>query len=358
MKKSICIGLCSAFLLLSVAPMAVKAEEVIDDNAVEEIIGDDTHNEEDLEQINWKLEITNIIDKLKEKKAIVIKEQSKALLTDKIQQLEELLISETEISSENISSLRADSESLIAIVEDIERDHPLLGTINLETSIKLPMNEKGVYWGSWHAKLPIPKELSGYTNQDLHILGDINGFDDPNKIGLGVNGNLNADNEKANFGYNLYKTEDYLGISVMTDPTQVIILNTNHFTVTETIIIPTGEAYQLNVNIMIEPYVLEQEENGNSSNNEHAENQNGNNNNEQSGTNPQANHGDNSKIPGKTSEDAEKAFVEKVKNSGDKSEKYVGGDKLPQTSQSKTLVASLSVMVFSFLTALVAKFKF
>lgn len=69
MKKSICIGLCSAFLLLSVAPMAVKAEEVIDDNTVEEIIGDDTHNEEDLEQINWKLEITNIIDKLKEKKS-------------------------------------------------------------------------------------------------------------------------------------------------------------------------------------------------------------------------------------------------------------------------------------------------
>lgn len=51
--------------------MAVKAEEVIDDNVVEEIIGDNTHNEEDLEQINWKLEITNIIDKLKEKKQLL-----------------------------------------------------------------------------------------------------------------------------------------------------------------------------------------------------------------------------------------------------------------------------------------------
>lgn len=55
---------------------------------------------------------------------------------------------------------------------------------------------------------------------------------------------------------------------------------------------------------------------------------------------------------------SEKEFVDKVKKSGDSTEKYANNKTLPQTNQANTLLPGLMLLAFGSLTALFAKFKF
>lgn len=75
----------------------------------------------------------------------------------------------------------------------------------------------------------------------------------------------------------------------------------------------------------------------------------------QSGTTNPKNSTDNNTNPAKQNE---KEFVNNVKKTGDTSEKYVNNKKLPQTSQSNTVLPGLILLLLGSATAFFAKFKF
>ncbi|UUV98162.1 LPXTG cell wall anchor domain-containing protein [Vagococcus luciliae] len=75
----------------------------------------------------------------------------------------------------------------------------------------------------------------------------------------------------------------------------------------------------------------------------------------QSGTTNPKNSTDNNTTPAKQNE---KEFVNNIKKTGDTSEKYANNKKLPQTSQSNTVLPGLMLLLLGSVTAVFAKFKF
>lgn len=97
-----------------------------------------------------------------------------------------------------------------------------------------------------------------------------------------------------------------------------------------------------------------EENNANNALVEKNENPTNNNQNQNETTNSQNNANENQTV----TKQNEKDFVNNVKKTGDTSEKYADNKKLPQTSQTNTVIPGLVLLAIGSVTAIFAKFKF